>query len=111
VPADPQIQNVLSSLCQSERTLFETITTIRGLRERVADLGIPGLNQNGFDEAVGITVGGQPNPTPNDLSHLSRGRLRKLLAAMDLLDTWLTTAVSLDGASQTPRKAITEVIR
>jgi hypothetical protein len=102
---DPQIQNALTLLCQQEKRLFDLLAELKGTRDRVNDLGITGLNQANFDEALGL-----PN-NAGELSHLTRAKLRRVLAAADLLDTFLTTAVSLDGTSQTPRKAIVDVIR
>ena len=100
MPADPQVQNALSATAAGQRQLLDTIVLLKGLRIRLDSLGVPRMTDEQLTDSL---VG--------ELSHLSRGKVRRLLAAMDVLDAALLTPADLDGVTLPPVKAVVDVIR
>lgn len=100
MPADPQVQNALSLEVQGVQTLFDVIFTLKKIRARIESLGVPQMS----DETVAESAVGE-------LSHLTGGKVKRLLAAMDVLDAALLTSVDLAGVTIPPVKALVDVIR
>ena len=100
MPADPQVQNALSLEVQGVATLFATVFELKKGRARLEALGVPRMT----DEELSASAAG-------DLSHITGGKVRRLLAALDVLDAALLTPVALDGATLPPVKALVDVIR
>ena len=101
MPANPQVQNARSRELIETKRLWDAIF---GLKQARASLDLLGVATLPEEEFAASAIG--------ELSHLTAAKVRRLIAAMDVLDAALLGLADLgDGMTAPPAKALVDAIR